>query len=527
MSAVPAESPAPPIATAPKKRHWEINPIVVKELRQAVRNWTVTTALLVLLLICFLVTVAFLLNESANDQRSQAMGSEVFTALLGILTTVSLSFLPLYVGVRLAWERTPTGIDLLYITTLTPAQIIRGKLLSGVYLAVLFFSVTMPFMVFTYLLRGVDLPNIFTMLLFLFLGNIAAIQLAIFVAALPMNRILKLILAGFFGLNALFSVFGIALSAAIGGRGRFSMNVLSWEFWAIALTAIGVGLLLTGLAHICAIACVTPFAANRALPVKLYATAMWLMGGLLAGSWTWHENSIEPIIGWIIGTLVLLTLALMVAVCAKDRRSLRVRESIPANPRRRVLAYLFYNGPDNGIAWCAAIGVFTLIICVGADGVFSTASTFDRNVLVSTGVLLYLLAYALSALWLQRKFLANVSTKFASVIFLLLPPLLFLIPALFFFFLNRLSWDVIDERQLGSLFNLFTDKVREVHLQEHLIFAGGWLTLMLLLNGRWFFRQWEDFQRPRPEETAASTLLTAPVASTSSTYAGSPPPKLG
>lgn len=531
-AAVTAESPAPP-TPATAKRRWEINPIVVKELRQSVRNWTVTTALLLLLLICFLVTVAFLLGESANNIRSQAMGGQVFTALFSILTTVSLSFLPLYVGVRLAWERTPTNIDLLYITTLTPARIIRGKMLSGVYLAVLFFSVTMPFMVFTYLLRGVDLPTIFTMLLFLFLGNIAGIQLAILVAALPMNRILKLVVAGFFGMNALFSVFGIALSAAIGGSGRFSMNVTSWDFWAVALSIIAVGLLFTGLAHVCAIACVTPLAANRALPVRIYATVMWLLAGVLASAWAWHENSIEPLGGWMVGTWILLVLTLMVSVCSQDRRSLRVRQAIPANPRRRFLAYLFYNGPDSGIAWSAAIGLLTLFICFGTGWiggwvghsspatspvgpVVSTGTGSDEEMLLTcTAVLFYLLAYALTALWLQRRFLANVSTKFASVIFLLMPPLLFLIPTLFFFFINRLSWDVVDERQLGSLFNLFVDKVRENHLLEHLLFAGGWLLLILLLNARWLIRQIEDFKPYRPEEDVPSR------------YAGSPPPKLG
>ncbi|MST00499.1 MAG: hypothetical protein EXS29_04200 [Pedosphaera sp.] len=525
-AAVTVESPAKPTPAATKPG-WEINPIVVKELRQAVRNWTVTTALLLLLLIYFLVTVTFLLGESANNIRSEAMGGQVFTALFSILTAVSLSFLPLYVGVRLAWERTPTNIDLLYITTLTPSRIIRGKMFSGVYLAVLFFSVTMPFMVFTYLLRGVDLPTIFTLLLFLFLGNIAGIQFAILVAALPMNRILKLIVAGFFGMNAVFSIFGIALSAAIGGSGRFTMNVISWNFWAIALSVIAIGLLITGLAYVCAVACVTPLAANRALPVRIYATAMWLLAGVLASAWAWHQNSTDLLVVWMIGTWILLVLTLMISVCSQDHRSLRVRQAIPVNPRRRFLAYLFYNGPDNGIAWSAAIGLLTLFICFGtgwlggwmghsltpATAIVSNSD--EERLLTCTTMLLYLLAYALTAVWLHRRFLANLSAKFASVIFLLMPPLLFLIPTLFFFFVNRLSWDVMDERQLGSLFNLFVDKVRNNHLFEHLLFAGGWLLLILLLNARWLIRQIQDFKPYRPEEDESSR------------YAGSPPPKFG
>ena len=517
------ESIAPPPHTSPtpKEGRWEINPIVVKELRQAVRNWTVTTALLLLLVICFLVTIGALLGESANTVRSQALGPSVFSALISILMFVSLSFLPIYTGIRLAWERIPTNTDLLYITTLTPAKIIRGKMLSGVYLAVLFFSVTMPFMVFTYLLRGVDLPTIFTLLLFLFLINVAGIQLAIFFAALPLNRILKLLLAGLLGMQALLGIAAFGVSMTLGGRSGLRISVVTIEFWIISLTAIAIGLLITGLAHVCSIACITPLAANRALPVKICITAVWLLGGLLAGAWTWKESELSYLHVWVISTLLLLIVTLMASVCSRDQRSLRVRQAIPANPLRRFLAYLFYNGPDNGIAWSAAIGLLTLFIGFGANhlhllhsSVHSSLNNYDEILNVCSGMFLYLLAYALTAVWFQRRFLGNVSTKFASVIFLLMPPLLFLIPTLLFFFVNGLSWVFMDERQLGSLFNLLVNEVQENHMLEHLLFAGGWLILILLLNARWLIRQIQDFKPYRPEENEPSR------------YAGQPTPKL-
>lgn len=511
-------TPAPPAPSA-GKRHWEINPILVKELRQAVRNWTVTTALLLLLLIFFFITAAFLLSESASEIRSQSLGAEVFGTLMAALFSITFSFLPLYVGIRLAWERMPSSIDLFYITTLTPGRIIRGKLLSGIYLTILFFSVTMPFMAFTYLLRGVDLPTIFTLLLFLFLANVAIMQLAILVAALPINRILKLILALFFGCNCLLSILGIAVGTQFGGT--LLPNVTSPDFWATSLSVIGIGLLLTGLAYTCSVACVTPLAVNRALPLRIYSTIAWFLGWVIAVIWTWKMGDSESLEAWLIGTLVFLTLALMVTLCERDRRSIRVRQAIPQGRAKRFLSHFFYNGPDGGLAWCIVLGLLTLALYSGTarfwgPGTLARISTTGELLpLIYTDVFLYLIAYALTALWLHRRFLGHLSAKFASTFFLLLPPLLFLIPALFFFFINRLSWSAVEERQLGSLFNLFEDKVQREHLLEHFLFAIGWLLVMFLLNARWFIRQTEDFKPYHPEEDEPMR------------YAGSPPPKLG
>ena len=72
-----------------------------------------------------------------------------------------LGFVPLYAGVRLSLERNDANIDLLFVTTITPGAIIRGKYLTAMALTLLIFSACMPFITFTYLLRGIDLPTIF------------------------------------------------------------------------------------------------------------------------------------------------------------------------------------------------------------------------------------------------------------------------------------------------------------------------------------------------------------------------------
>ena len=45
-------------------REWEMNPIVIKELRQGVRSWAVTGMLLLFLVVLFFASLGFLITSS-------------------------------------------------------------------------------------------------------------------------------------------------------------------------------------------------------------------------------------------------------------------------------------------------------------------------------------------------------------------------------------------------------------------------------------------------------------------------------
>ena len=74
-------------------RAWELNPIVVKELRQAVRSWAVTGMLLLFLAILFCTALGFLVSQSFQAGVNNMLGAEVFQVFVGILTVASLAFI--------------------------------------------------------------------------------------------------------------------------------------------------------------------------------------------------------------------------------------------------------------------------------------------------------------------------------------------------------------------------------------------------------------------------------------------------
>lgn len=480
-------------------REWELNPIVIKELRQGVRSWTVTGMLLLFLVVLFIASLGFLITESFDVNANMGLGGTMFSTFVVILAGASVFFIPLYTGVRVAAERQENNPDLLYVTTLSPGRIIFGKFLCGAYIALLFFSACMPFMAFTNLLRGVDLPTVFFILAFLFLVVCAANMVTIFFACLPVSRPFKFLfviggfIASFFLIGSLIGSSFLLMRSGVGAM------MTGRDFWIGAATAVGIGLMVIALFFVLSVALISPPSANRALPVRIYLTALWLLGGLLCFSWVSRSGRAELMNAWLFFTFVMAIIALLVTISNADQLSLRVRRRIPRSGLKRALAFLFFNGAAGGLIWLGGILAATFLLTRALQISFSSAASSDDEFATLSATGAYAFAYALTALFLQRKFLSKRPPKLAGLLAVLLAGAWAIMPSVVLFFLNRLSWKSVEGLQLGNVFNVFFTRDSS-QLVYHQYFASGWLLLAVLLNLKWFARQVRNF---RPLEMVA------------------------
>lgn len=496
-------------------RHWELNPVVVKELRQAVRSWAVTGTLLLFLLVLFCSSVIFFVTESFDSSVNPRMGAQVFSVFSVILTGASLLFIPLYIGIRVAAERQESDLDLLYISTLSPARIIRGKFFCGAYVTILFFSACMPFMTFTNLLRGVDLPSVFFVLLCLFLIVCCAVQVAIFLACLPLSKLLKILLA----LGAVFVTFWLVAGLTVGMAQLMSQGVGSMMntrgFWATFFTVCSVIFAAILLLHFLSIALISPISANRALPVRVYMTIVWLVGAAISLAWVLHESDARLILPWAISSFIIFSISLIVIVSNEDLLSIRVQRTIPERGPARALAFLFYNGAAGGLLWTGLVMAITFAAMWAVLVYHRFHSTLlpedlEPTLYGSAGSICYAFDYALVGLFLHRKFLARRPAKLAGIFAVIVPAAWALLPVLFFFFINRLSTRDLEHIQLGNVFNIFVVGLVP-QKQEHLIFAACWLALMIVLNFKWFFQQVRSFQPLRRAGSAPAPVDAPPI----------------
>lgn len=187
-------------------REWESNPVLLKELRQAMRNPILTGVLMFLLAALFLVWLSLLARRSFSTDENPETGLQVARAFLAILTGVSLLFIPLYAGIRFSVERATQAGELMFATALPVWRIIRGKFLSAAYIQLLFFCVFLPFLAVASLLRGVDLPTIFFILGCLYIVVCVATQGAVAMACIPLPLVGKIVV-------------GILFTATLAGSG--------------------------------------------------------------------------------------------------------------------------------------------------------------------------------------------------------------------------------------------------------------------------------------------------------------------
>ena len=481
-----------------------LNPIVVKELRQAVQGKFLMVVLICFLCLQLLIMGIFLITDESIAVSFDA-GLNIFRVLLSILFGTCVLFVPAYTGLRLANERAETDVDLLFITTLRPRSIIWGKFLAGLVLTVLLYSACMPFMAFTYLLRGIDLPSIFVLLTLDFIVVAVSIQCAILIGCLPANRVFRVIL----GVGWLIIIFAVFQFITF-----FSFSLLqfgigsqldSWKFWRGALGVLASGLALIGIFALLSIALISPFSTNRALPVRIFITAVWLLTGIGAAIWSIGVDDFTPIVVWAVLHIFLHSIGLFIAVSERESLGQRIRQTVPRRWVFRPVAFLFYSGAAGGVAWSFIIIALTLLSGVGWLSVFPHMETGDEMLrLAPLAVLgLYTFSYVLAASLIRRNFLeGRVASVYTWVIALVLLGITTtIIPLCLFFLYGEWEEEWLVASPLGSI--LFADS--EV-LPFSLVIASFCAVFTGALSLPWFVRQFDDF-RP-PKEKAASNPQT-------------------
>lgn len=480
-----------------------INPIVLKELRQAVNGRFVAAVLGLFLLISLIVITVALMQIDPNN-ASQELGLETLLVLQGTLVCTCLLFLPVYTAIRMGAERSDTNTDLLFISTLRPRQIIGGKLAASVILGLLIYSACMPFMTLTYLLRGVDLPSIFLVLGMGFCIVVAAVALALFAACVSTSRGFRVMMGLGLLVAMVFTMFA-AIGASVGiTESGFASTIGSAEFWGIIGTWLaGVGCSVALLFSF-SVALVSPPASNRALGVRLTVLAVYLCDSAMICIWAWATGDEELMeffgaVGMIFGSGMLL-----VASCERDRWTDRLLRTVPRSSLWRYVAMLFYSGSLGGLMFGWLIVGLTWLGFWIADTQWMHMSegSYDHMIQWVVGVPLFVTAYVLTARLLRDHLLGRwVKQEHTWALAAVIagccaggPVVLELLTA---------GPDGWGPDQYGSVLSpaaLVYDASTRINA---IITAGAWTVIALALNGPWLYRQLCEFKRPPepPEPT--------------------------
>jgi|GEM_PF-254795 len=164
-----------------------LNPILVKESRQAMKSRQFTITFTLLLIVGWVYTVLFVLVNLPGVFYSP-LGRFMLFGYYLILAVPLLIVVPYGAFRSLASELEDGTFELLSITALNSRQIILGKLGSSVLQMLVYYSALAPCIAFTYLLRGVDVMTIFFILLYSFYATLLLSVVSLALATVTRSR---------------------------------------------------------------------------------------------------------------------------------------------------------------------------------------------------------------------------------------------------------------------------------------------------------------------------------------------------
>lgn len=488
------------------------NPVLVKEIRQAVNSRFVSTAMMLLLVVQLIVMIFQIENYSSTNRIDSFIGRELFLYLQGILVVLSLILIPVMSAGRLGAERSDVNVDLLFISSLSPRAIITGKFLAAIALAMLVFSACAPFMTFAYVLRGLDIQTILLVLAIDFMAVLYGTMAALLLAAIPAGRLLRVLL-GLIGIGflVLIAVLAIRQSTLLLEIGFFRFDLGSREAWLMfaALAAVVVGLI--GLMFFWSIALLSPTTANRAMPVRLYTAGLWLAWAIVCGCISYANDT--PLPAYVAGFVgfEFFAFQMIISICERDSLGPRVLRRIPRSPYLRIPAFLLYSGAAGGIVF-STIGMAVSIIWFGMWtevrlGSSRLYSYGDMSEIIWGMSLIagYTYCYCLTAVLVRRMLPKPAFQSYATwLLAVILVALGCIIP--------RGIFEVIYQKSISASYwhadfwivmtNPFVVIDRLGHYSGQYsstgeyaaIFLAFWGVVITLINAMWFFRQIVNFK---------------------------------
>lgn len=182
------------------KNIFSINPVALRELRQLVRSKIITVSLAVFPGILFVFTMLAVSNAMSGKPPEElafgdGLGDGPFTMVSVMTGIVACIGIPFYAVMKAILETKRDAAGLEFTTALTPANIVGGRLVATAILIGATVATAMPFFIFTYLLRGIPLEEVFLVPFGLFAYGLALFAVTLAVACRQGTVALKIITA--------------------------------------------------------------------------------------------------------------------------------------------------------------------------------------------------------------------------------------------------------------------------------------------------------------------------------------------
>lgn len=459
----------------------EYNPVLVREMRELVRNRIAITG--IGLFLCLMVLVCFWKIVETGDGWTESSGLIFFWAISQTVFFGSSVFVIGYTSIRFAFERFTE--DAMLYTSLDAGKIMHGKLQAGMVITAILFSMALPFLMLAYLLRGVDVLQAIILYVFMFFFVQQMNTCCIGICALLKSPgqgigvflLFSPVLIVFFGPVIICFFEGTIYDQGALFFWLFISLIPCWLFlWMGKRMFGGDSDVLMFLFRI----------------ITSYSSASFLAIVLLV-SLVEPESGIDFFAFWTVCMFLVVTLNSLIGTSEREIWGWKIRKKIPQSEKMRAFMYLFNAGSPNALLWSLnwiRIGMLTaLFIFVRSSisyyvGEYENMKNFDLIRYATISLFLSALALAILTSCVTVVLLRNRLKKF-------IPKdatwLLALIPLFIVFYIGY----VISE-SFGRMYTVNSGFVFWLSIFLF-VFTFVWNTISFRLARPWFKECYERF----------------------------------
>ncbi|QDT10204.1 ABC transporter permease [Stieleria marina] len=342
-----------------------VNPILVKETRQALksRQFLVTFSMLLFAALAWTIAGSLMIMPQIYTSPS---APRMLIGYYVVLAIPLLLVVPLAAYRSLEIEIDDGTLELLSITSLSPWQIVLGKLASATLQMVLYFVALLPCVAYAYTLRGVDLPTTFLMVAILVVAALLLTIVALFFAPLARGRtgrIANLLAVLLILLVSEYCVGAMVIYMLLEGN-PMPAGVTGFLFVATVLLSVCIGhLLLTATA-----AQLTPETENRSTPLRvslLVLTAVTIGLAAYAMQMEDEDIAIGTFLCFAVALSAIWTLSASMMVAESSTMTPRIRRELPSSFLARCTLTWLTPGPATGLVFACGViilgGVFVIV----------------------------------------------------------------------------------------------------------------------------------------------------------------------
>jgi hypothetical protein len=339
-----------------------LNPILVKETRQALKSRQFVVTFLVVLVACWTASFA-VVAIVGPDVYYVASGPRMLYVYAIILAFPLILIIPFSAFRSLAAEQEENTYELLSITTLTAGQIITGKLGSAAVQMMVYLCAVTPCIAFTYLLRGVDLPTIFFMLLYFVFQSMGLSMLGLLAGTSAKVKHTQALISLLLVLCLALVLLG-TISLIEDFVDRNFVDVMSPMFWLANLAALSFYVAIFALLHAAATAQVSFPSENRSttLRIRMLLLQACFIGWMSAIplSLTGPQDYMQTILFIAAGSMMFWFVMGWLLTSEWPHLSRRMLRTLPASTVGRVSLTWLNPGPNTGFVF--AIGSLTAVL---------------------------------------------------------------------------------------------------------------------------------------------------------------------